>query len=240
MPSFGKAAAVVFVSETFRQEVCDKIRIPHSKTHVVYHGLSSLFQQKGETGDARFEPGYPFILSVSTINPHKNYDTLIRAFSRIIDSPDLSMYHLVIVGGIGRQSTYDMLVRLVAELDLVAKVHLLGEVEHGLLPAYYRAAEIFVLPSRLETFGNPLVEAMATGTPIVASNLPVCREICRDAAVYSDTEDHESLAKNMEDLLRNSPIRQQLAEKASKRSRAFSWDRAASKMIRIFEQVAGS
>ena len=244
MPALRRAARVVCVSETFREEICRKTGIPVPKTQVVYHGLSPLFradgipERKNQAMD-RLGLTYPFVLSVSTISPHKNYETLIRAFSEVVRSPELSAYHLVIAGGVGVSSTYDMLLELVDKLNLKGKVHFLGQVDHRNLVYYYRAAEAFVFPSRLETFGHPLVEAMAAGTPIVSSDLDVCREICQDAALYFEPQNDDRLASHIQNVLLNPDLRQELARRGLERSRIFSWDAAAQQMIEIFRQVAG-
>jgi glycosyltransferase involved in cell wall biosynthesis len=243
IPSLWRAARVVCVSETFRREICEKTRIPVSKTQVVYHGLSPLFRA-GEDSEHNNSAGdtlslkYPFILSVSTVNPHKNYETLIRAFSQVVRLPQLSAYHLMIAGGIGVSSTYKMLLALIDELDLKDKVHFLGHVAHEDLVSYYRAARVFVFPSRLETFGHPLVEAMATGIPVISSDLPVCREICQDAAWYFDPQDDAMLADRIQTVLLDQDLGQELARRGIERSRAFSWDTAARQMVEIFQQVA--
>jgi glycosyltransferase involved in cell wall biosynthesis len=244
IPSLWRAARVVCVSETFRREICEKTRIPVSKTQVVCHGLSPLFragedsEHNNSTGDT-LSLKYPFILSVSTVNPHKNYETLIRAFSQVVRLPQLSAYHLMIAGGIGVSSTYKMLLALIDELDLKDKVHFLGHIAHEDLVSYYRAARVFVFPSRLETFGHPLVEAMASGTPIVSSDLAVCREICQNAALYFAPQNDNRLASHVQSVLLNPDLRQELARRGLERSQIFSWDTAAQQMTEIFRQVAG-
>jgi glycosyltransferase involved in cell wall biosynthesis len=182
---------------------------------------------------------YPFVFSVSTINPHKNYETLIRAFSRVIEAPELSTYHLLVAGGTGLSSTYAMLWELVDRLRLRDRVHFLGEVGHEELVSYYQSADVFVFPSRLETFGHPLVEAMASGTPVLSSDLAVCREICQDAALYFEPQNDDRLASHIQNVLLNPGLRQELARRGLERSRIFSWDAAAQQMIEIFRQVAG-
>ena len=236
---------MVCVSEAFRKEVCKKTGISVSRTQVVYHGVSPAFRtgkdlQDQDTVRNKLGLEYPFVLSVSTINPHKNYETLIRAFSRVIESPELSAYHLLIAGGIGVSSTYEMLLKLVEDLNLKDKVNFLGRVDHKNLVSYYRAADVFVFPSRLETFGHPLIEAMAAGTPVVSSDLPVCQEICQDAALYFEPEDDVLLARHIQRVLRNQDLGRKLARRGVERSRIFSWDVAARQTIEVFQQVAGN
>ena len=118
------------------------------------------------------------------------------------------------------------------------RVHFLGHVRHYDLVHYYRAAGLFVFPSRLETFGHPLVEAMATGTPVIASDLPVCREICKDGALYFEPDDVTLLSEQIRTVLEEPGLRHALKRRGIERSGAFSWDTAAQQMIDIFEQAA--
>ena len=116
-------------------------------------------------------------------------------------------------------------------------MHFLGSMEYEKLPHLYRNALVFVLPSRLETFGHPLVEAMASGVPIVASDLPICREICQNAALYFDVNDASELAQRIVTLIENPELRQRLREFGLERAKEFSWERTAAQMVEIFEEV---
>ena len=142
---------------------------------------------------------------------------------------------LAIVGGI-RSHQYQHIMTEACKLGLADRVHFLGVIDHSLLPVLYRACQVFVFPSLVESFGLPLVEAMAAGAPVLASNLPVCREMCIDAAQYFDPLDPKHLAQLLEDVCNSHVLRNKLSVKGRNRATQFSWDRTAQLYLREFER----
>lgn len=235
--SLHKADRVVFVSEAFRNQVMRQMHLTTDKTRVVHHGLSPIFWQpfvQSEPALAHPSDTQPYLLAVSTINPHKNYETLLRAYARLpADAP-----HLVIAGKPMHQPTYHQLQAIVAQEQIEDRVHFLGVVPYQELPALYQRATAFVFPSRLETFGHPLVEAMASGTPVIASDLPVCKEICRDVALYFAPDDVGGLVGHMQQLLCDVNLRNRLVQRGRERAEDFSWDESARRLVEVFEELA--
>jgi len=228
-----KADRVVFVSAAFRDRVIDRMRLNPAKARLVHHGVSAIFLHRTSRPNP-FLNGAPYFLSVSTINPHKNYETLLRAYSEL----PAAAPNLVIAGKPLDEPTYRLLQSIVAQEELGDRVHLLGEVAYDKLPALYQGAIAFIFPSRLESFGLPLVEAMASGVPVIASDLPVCHEICQDAAFYFPPQDVRALAIIMQRLQQDAGLRNSLAQRGQTRARAFSWDESARKLIDVFEELA--
>lgn len=231
--SFQKANRIIFVSAAFRDQVVRQMHIDPGKTHVVHHGLNAIFHQplppSTSSDDSR-----PYFLYVSSINPHKNHEVLLRAYAMLpTNAPDL-----VIAGEPLHNPTFRMLQTMVTDLGLDRRIRFLGGVAYEQLPALYRNAVASIFPSRLETFGHPLVEAMAARVPIIASNLPVCREICQDAALYFDPNDVATLAIHMNSLLCDDSLRAMLITGGETRSYDFSWDVTARKLISIFEELS--
>ena len=122
---------------------------------------------------------------------------------------------------------------------LEANVRLLGRVPHGAVHRVYEAAELFVYPSLCESFGFPLVEAMATGLPIVAADLPLNHEMCGDAAVYYPARDPAALAREIARLARDKALAARLALAGRRRARQFSWDDHVDAVISVVREVAG-
>jgi glycosyltransferase involved in cell wall biosynthesis len=227
-----KADRVGFVSETFRDQVTRQMHVNVDKTRVVYHGISPIFAQRANQALEETD-GQPYLLAVSSINPHKNYETLVRAYARLpADTPPL-----LIAGEPLHAPTVQNLRMIVAQERLEARVRFLGKVAYDDLPALYQGATAFIFPSRRETFGHPLVEAMASGTPIIASALPVCREICQDAALYFEPLDIDTLVANLHCVLSNGQLRASLITQGRQRAGNFSWDVSARQLISIFEEL---
>jgi glycosyltransferase involved in cell wall biosynthesis len=230
--SLQRADRVVFVSHTFGEQITRQMRLNPKKTRVVYHGLSERFRMPMPRPSG-LPTTLPYFVMVSSINPHKNYETLINAYATLPeDAPPL-----LIAGKPTDHATYVMLQALVQEHQLQNRVHFLGEVPYQQLPGLYQGAIASVFASRLETFGHPLVEGMASHTPVIASRLQVCEEICGDAALYFDPDDVNALAAHLLNLWRDPALRLRLAEQGEQRSRHFSWHESARRLVDVFEEL---
>jgi glycosyltransferase involved in cell wall biosynthesis len=227
-----RADRVVFVSAAFRDEIVPRMRLRRAKTRVVHHGVSDRFREPEPPGTPAGET--PYVLSVSDISGHKNYETLLRAFEGL-DAPGVELW---IAGRPVDARAAERLTQLARGLRLESRVRFLGEVGYEDLPLLYRRALAFVLPSRLETFGHPLVEAMASGTPVIASNLPVCREICEDAALFFSPRSHDELRSQLQAVLADPQLRESLRVRGLRRADSFSWDRSARSLLSVFEELA--
>lgn len=179
------------------------------------------------------------VLYVSIYYAHKNPGTLVRAVSRI------------------KQSGMDVHARITMNLDEIratpggAQDALIMQagVENGLvstgrhpyerLPELYRNSDVFVFPAVCETFGHPMVEALASGLPVVVAEHPVNREICGDAALYFSPFSSEELALRLMELQDNPQLRQELARKGRERVLAcFTWDGHMDRLCGLLEKVA--
>lgn len=233
-----RANRLVFVSDAFRDQVAQKVKIDLQKTRVVHHGVSSFFFKRN-LREARGEifGGLPYFLSVSNLVPHKNYETLLVAFSEVLKQHSGFELRLAIVGAASDGGYHGTLLELTEKLDILDRVHFFGLIDYYQLPSFYQGAVAFIFPSRLESFGQPLVEAMACSTPVITTDLMVCREICEDAALYFNPDDSEQLARHMVTIVNNPDMVKELIAKGLQRARSFSWEKAARKMIEIFEEV---
>ncbi len=230
--SMQRADRVLYVSETFGQQVIRQMRLKPEKTGVVYHGVSPSFFEPGEplTG---LPVDSPYFLMVSSINPHKNYETLLRAYAQLPQNAP----PLLIAGKPIHAPTYAMLQAIVQQENLQKRVHFLGDVPYEKLPALYRGAVASVMASRLETFGHPLVEAMAAQTPVIASNLPVCLEICGDAALYFKPDNVSTLTEHLQTIWQDTALRERMIAAGQQRAANFSWKKSAQHLVRVFEEL---
>ena len=229
------AERVMFVSEDSAQWIGDAIGLPEDKRAVIHHGIDQS-QWRIESAPESLH-SRPFILSVSSVYSYKNYVRLIEAYTEMArrnpDVPDL-----VIIGDNQDDATMNAMLRARdAAGEFAEWIHILGEVPYADIQEYYREACMFVFPSYLETFGHPLLEAMAVGVPVVASDIPVFREIAEDAAVYADPFSTASLAKAMESVLASESGRRALVKRGQERIQQFTWTQSAKKLLSLFQDV---
>ena len=200
---------------------------------VVPHVVSDIFSppKKGAKREK-------FLLAVSDLYVQKNFKNLVSAMARLTpDHPDLT---LKIAGRPIDEDYFAELKQVVAEERLEGKVEFLGGVPPRELAELYRRCGVFVFPSTVETFGNPLVEAMASGAPMACSNTAAMPEVVGDAAEYFSPEDVGSMAGAIDHLLKDAKLRRELSLKAVERAKAFSWQRTAEKTLAVIKDAAVS
>ena len=207
------------------------LRLVGKRIIVVPHGVGAIFSPP--EGDSRREK---FLLSVSDIYVQKNLKNLLYAVARLRAShPDIT---LKIAGRPIDAHYFKSLKRRVRRDGLEGCVEFLGYVPPEDLVDLYRRCAVFVFPSSVETFGNPLVEAMACGAPIASSNTAAMPEVLGDAAAYFDPADIKDMAGVLDGLLNDADWRRDLGEKALVRSRDFSWQQTAARTLEVLKQAA--
>ena len=211
---------VIFANSAFTaRDVVDTLGVPEERLRVAHPGVDERFGPDGP----RFDIGRPYILTVATLEPRKNLETLLAAHS-LLDRD----HALVVVGAAGWGP------QLAVDGDAVIRLGFVGADD---LARVYRGASVFVLPSRYEGFGIPIIEAMASGVPVVASAHPSMDEACGEAAVRFDPESPEELAGA---IRRAFEERDTLIRRATDHSESFTWRRTGEVFLRAFEEVAGS
>lgn len=175
-----------------------------------------------------------YILFVGTFEHHKNVSRLIKAFGRVKQS--LSIPHdLVLVGrdGPGIEDAYIT----VKECEVQDEVKFIGYVPDDDLPGLYAGADLFAFPSLHEGFGIPILEAMASGTPVLTSRLCAMPEVAGDAALYVDPYDIDGIAAGLRSLLCDTKLRTHLIGRGVERARQFSWSEMACETVSVYERV---
>jgi glycosyltransferase involved in cell wall biosynthesis len=227
------ARRILFVSHDSARWMGDDLRIPEDKRVVIHHGIDlDAWRKPAE----RVFHDRPYILSVSSVYRYKNYVRLIEAWAelarRVPDAPDL------LIIGDDQDAPYSLLMEQAhaATGDLAERIHILGAIPYARVRGYYAGAEMFVFPSYLETFGHPLLEAMACRLPLVAADIPVFREIAGDAALYADPYDSTAIADAMQRAL-DPVVRRGLLERGEACVRHFSWGRSAETHLALFRSL---
>lgn len=228
-------ARILFVSQDSAGWIGDRIGLPERKRAVVHHGID-LARFAG--APARPPHPRPYVLSVSTIYRHKNFVRLIEAWTDLArHAPELP--DLVIVGD-DMDPDYSAKMRAAREAagELAARIKLVGEVPYAEVAAWYSGASLFAFPSYLETFGHPLLEAMAADVPVLAGDIPVSREIAGDAALYADPHDTAAWVRALERALQDESLRQELRRQGRERAARFTWQASARAHLALFDEVA--
>jgi glycosyltransferase involved in cell wall biosynthesis len=236
-----RSDAIIAVSETVKRDLVAWTGVDPDKVFPISNGFDSTRFRviKDEDRLATIARKYnlpdEFVLWVGQIYPPKNVGRLLRAFARIKDEVP---HQLVLCGEQRWDAEVDL--RLIKELDLESRVQLVPWVAHEDLAAIYNLATLFVLPSLYEGFGIPLLEAMASGCPIVTSVRGTPPEIVHDAALLADPLDVSSLADTMRRVLLDDDLQHRLAERGLQRATHFGWDRCAQQLLNVLEATAGS
>ncbi|RME33796.1 MAG: glycosyltransferase family 1 protein [Thermoflexia bacterium] len=232
--SVRRADRVLADSEATRTDLIELLGTPPEKVEVLYSGVDERFRPDGEEGEgerlrARYGLDRPYVLAVGTLQPRKNYVRLIRAFVRLPAGETV----LVIAGGRGWM--YEEV--LEEAVRFPHRVRVLGFVDEEDLPALYRGARLFVMPSFYEGFGLPVLEAMACGVPVVCSGVSSLPEVAGDAALLVDPADEEGLAEAMRRALEDGALREQMRTLGLARAATFTWDRAARQLLEGLRKV---
>ena len=234
-----RADHVIAVSESTKRDIVRLTGTPERKITVIHEAADAAYApirdpQILDHIRQKYHLPEQYILFVGTIEPRKNLPTLIRAYKGLIDNYK-SAADLAIVGKEGW--LYDDVYRLVEELGLQQRVHLVGRVPGVDLLYLYNASQMLVLPSYYEGFGLPPLEAMACGVPVIVSDIPVMLEVVGDAALRVAHEDVEGFTVAMWRLLTDDDLRADMIAKGHKRVKCFSWERAARETLKVYRKV---
>ena len=241
-----RAACVIAVSNSTRRDVETVLHVPADRIRTIYSAPDPAFTADANGGDdnqtlARYSIRQPFILYAGTIRPQKNIPRLIEAFAvlrgELENIPEFRELRLVIIGD--ELSKNPSVRRAVASSRVDNFVRFLGFVPMDTLRVFYRAAAAFAFPSLYEGFGLAPLEAMACGTPVVASNLPSLVEAVGDAAELVSPDNVFDIARGIRDVLLDEDRRNALSAAGMVQARRFHWDHTAQQVLDIYREIKG-
>jgi len=235
VPRLARAARrIIAVSEYSKQRIVELCRVPADKVAVIYNGVGKQFRPHStdEVAIARTKLGLPqrYALCVGSLEPRKNLARFLQAWQQV--QPRLDGLSLVLVGAKSH------VFRDIGLAQPPAGVQLAGYLDDELLPAVYAGAEFFVYPSIYEGFGLPVIEAMASGVPVITSNVTSLPEVGGDAAMFVDPLCVESIAAGIENMAQSEQLRSELSRQGIARAERFDWQRTADETWQVLESAA--
>jgi glycosyltransferase involved in cell wall biosynthesis len=218
-----------------KARLLERFALPQEKVVVVPLGVDTVaFQPVADAHGKRVREKYRlptrYLLAIGPPGPRKNLEAMLQAWQRM--HPRFPDVHLVLAGGGVRNF------RSLSSRELPRGVRFIGWVDDGDLSAVYAGATIFLLTSLYEGFGLSILEAMACGVPVVASDRAAIPEVVGDAGLLVAPNEPEAIATAVIRLLEDDRLRSDLRERGSKRARDFSWERATERTWQVLQQAA--
>jgi glycosyltransferase involved in cell wall biosynthesis len=234
-----KADRIMAVSEFTKQQIVEHFAIPPSKVSVVYLGVNDHFRPHDREETVLHVSSLlglerPYILFVGNLKPSKNVRTLIHAFAQMSRRPGFD-HQLLILGD--DRKWKQSLVNEIGNLGIDDRVLFVPHVSYEDLPWVYGAAEILAVPSLIEGFGLPVLEAMACGTPVVCSRAASLPEVAGNAAEYFEPASADDLAAALERILGSRELQETLRRKGLERVKLFPWHECARRTLEVYRGV---
>jgi len=226
------ADEIYSISEWSKRDIHKYLKILKEKIVVAYPSVDPNFsvEERHDRDNStleKYEIFGRYIFYVGGFDFRKNISGLLEAYSKLIERYDIDEVKLVLAGE-DKSKLSPLFTNIQKEIErfgLRDVVRPIGFVEQADLPALYRQAELFVLPSLYEGFGLPALEAMASGAPTAVSKSSALPEVCGDAVLYFNPYEPEEMARVMGKIIRNNSLRHKLSEKGRARAKNFSWQK---------------
>ena len=235
-----RADVILTVSNSAKKDIVRILKIPEDKIKVIYCGVNKKLYKPipdlSLQGLVKRKYGIrkKFILTVGPLGTRKNHDRLIDAYS-ILPKYIREDYQLIITGE--KKGTYNNLLKKASKTCLADDIVFTGFIPEKEMPMVINAASLFVFPSLYEGFGIPLLEAMACGTPLLASNVSSIPEVVGSAALLFDPYNINEMASVIDRVLTNKDLRQKLVQRGFERIKKYSWENTAKEILGVFEEV---
>jgi glycosyltransferase involved in cell wall biosynthesis len=230
------AIKIIAVSNATKNEVTKTLKVKKEKIVVTHEGADDKIRNsnidiQNNAKNTKYKiPNTKYFLYVGNAYPHKNLDRLLEAFKLLVSDTSLIM--------VGREDPfYRKLKEKVKRMDLSNKVIFLQNISDEELSNLYKNAIALIMPSLMEGFGLPVLEAMANSCLVLASDIPALQEICADAAIYFDPRNIADITGKMRESLLN--LNSSKKEKGLERAKLFSWQKMAKETLEIYESCFG-
>jgi|SRR3989344_2083647 len=226
-----KSAKIITPSNFVKEEVAKNFNIAKDKIVVTYEAAEEeYFNRKPSTINRQ-----PILIYVGNAYPHKNLNNLLDAIKLLTTHYSLPTTHLILV--CPRDIFWDRLEGEIKSRNLEKNVELKGYLKAQELKKLFQKATTYVFPSLSEGFGIPGLNAMASGLPVIASDIPTLKEIYEDAAIYFNPENAKDMAEKIKKVLSDSTTRSDLVEKGQAQVKKYSWEKMAKETLKVYESV---
>jgi glycosyltransferase involved in cell wall biosynthesis len=231
-----KCAGVITVSDFERNKIIEHFDLPSDRVCTVYNGVASHFkpvdsEEERQLIKQRYNLPDKFIFYLGNTDPKKNMTGVIKTLSILRRNNKLSLPLVML--DIDREYLHEA-AKVAGDVDVLNYITFCGYVPNHDLPAIYSMATIFLYPSLRESFGIPILEAMACATPVITSSTSSMPEVAGDAAVFADPSDPSDIAEKITQLLSDEKWQQELISKGLTRCRQFSWTSNAMKTLALY------
>lgn len=235
-----KAEVIITVSEYERQRIIEGLKIHPERVKAIYNACGSHFTAARDEATLKAfkeKMNLPdrFVLFLGNTDPKKNLPNVMKALGILKQRGKLDFK--MVMPDFGRDYLYNILKAQKNE-HLIDDIMLTGYIPNAELPDLYRLAQMFLYPSLRESFGIPILEAMACGTPVITSNTSAMPEVAGDGALLIDPNQPEQIADTMLLVLENETIRKNTIDYGIKRAAMFSWRKTATDVLNVYKSVA--
>jgi glycosyltransferase involved in cell wall biosynthesis len=237
------AGGIICVSESTKRDLLRFYPAADGKVHVVHNGLDHARFNTNAKLDCDWARSAgihkPYVLHVGSLMERKNIPVLLRAVAQLRDTGKFHDLQLVLAGkeapGLAGAETIDRTIEQCGLQDVVLKI---GHVPDEQLAGLYAGASLLVMPSMYEGFGFPVLEAMATGTPVITTNVSSLPEVAGNAALLVAPGNEQALGESIHAVLVDGALRDDMRRKGLTQAQQFSWGRAAEETVAVYHSVA--
>lgn len=233
------AAQIVTVSNYEKEKIQSKLKIPDKKIRTIYNACSNYFfsetsAEELETLKVKMNLPERFILFLGNTDPKKNLPNVLLSLAVLKKKNKLDF--TLVMPDFGKENLLKLL-RFQGNEHLIENIMLTGYIPNNELPGLYKLSLLFLYPSLRESFGIPILEAMASGAPLICSNTSAIPEIAGEDACYVNPSNPDDIAEKIEEVLKNNSLRNQLVEYGYKRAAMFSWKKTANELLELYNEI---